>query len=499
MASKASSTAAGSSSNNGVGYYQYEAGSISEETKALLKDKPRIKPHESTVLNRGSSLNRSFQPFAVSQDEDEDDDNDDDDDDHHGRGGTSGSRKKLLRAVTMIRPDEQLTPSTVGLYFVAFLVAITLCYVIIALTQSFTCLGAPYLYLTHQGSRNIMKFSRDGCLLHEKVLWGLTNDLHSNLRSMIFGTYDGKEALYVADADSEKSGVMIFGSCFDSTSLRPLVKRVASSTNFPGAQHTYGIAIDSNGDLYASFQKTDAVLRFKAQSFEAIPPAADAKPFFIPKFKNDTIVVTRRSLSHQLRRRLQSNNQADSNEGLMGSKKNNESVPKLPEPSNESFALFDGSFVQFGRPEIHNEKEQGIRSILWVKNSTELWIANEDINQVIIVNREGQYIGNIIMSSPIGLYASDDRPQVVYIGSKGKKIGSVYAINIHSHKVLKTFQSIGMKHPTGITSYHDVLYVGDQTRNAVLAFNITTSRVIKMVIPSTKIKGDIEQLAISQC
>ena len=103
------------------------------------------------------------------------------------------------------------------------------------------------------------------------------------------------------------------------------------------------------------------------------------------------------------------------------------------------------------------------------------------------------------MSSPIGMFSADDRPHVVFIGSKGKKIGTVYAIDVHTHRVIKTFQSIGMKHPTGITSYHDVLFVGDQTRNAVIAFNITTSRVIKMVIPSSKIKGDIEQLAISQC
>ena len=29
------------------------------------------------------------------------------------------------------------------------------------------------IYVCMQGSKNVIKFSRDGCLIHEKVLWGI--------------------------------------------------------------------------------------------------------------------------------------------------------------------------------------------------------------------------------------------------------------------------------------------------------------------------------------
>ena len=107
---------------------------------------------------------------------------------------------------------------TTFLYSLGFILFVTLCYGAIMMTQSLACLGAPYLYVTHQGSRNIMKFSRDGCLIHQKILWGLQTSLESNLRSMVFGEYDEKPALYVADSDEEKSGIMIFGTCLESSS-----------------------------------------------------------------------------------------------------------------------------------------------------------------------------------------------------------------------------------------------------------------------------------------
>ena len=33
------------------------------------------------------------------------------------------------------------------------------------------CLGPPYLYISHQDSHNILKYSRDGCPLSKNVLW----------------------------------------------------------------------------------------------------------------------------------------------------------------------------------------------------------------------------------------------------------------------------------------------------------------------------------------
>ena len=50
----------------------------------------------------------------------------------------------------------------------------------------------------------------------------------------------------------------------------------------------------------------------------------------------------------------------------------------------------------------------GLRSILWVPKFSQLWIANEDLHRVIIVDRHGQYVGKIKVKNPIGLLLSPD-------------------------------------------------------------------------------------------
>lgn len=50
------------------------------------------------------------------------------------------------------------------LYLMIFCFVVTTCYTLVLLTQSMSCESAPYIYVTHKGSRNIMKFSRDGKL-----------------------------------------------------------------------------------------------------------------------------------------------------------------------------------------------------------------------------------------------------------------------------------------------------------------------------------------------
>jgi hypothetical protein len=504
-------------------YYQYTPLEIGDDTtddnplQSLPNTPLSMSSKDSDAIQRSNSLLRSFHPFAATskdnlaeeveesshttprpkswqgsgkgKSKDEDDEEDDDDE------SPAKHNTQVLRKIGSIRrKDTTLSPYVVALYCMAFFCGVTLCYIIIVMTQSFSCEGAPYLYLTHQGSRNVMKFSRDGCLIHEKVLWGLTNSLKSNMRSMVLGTYQGKEALYVADSDEGKSGVMVFGGCLESTSLRPFITRIGGSLENPGAQHTYGIAIDYNGDMYASFQKTDAILRFSArQNFAPIENEPDLRAFLLKKYKNSTS-----SSNRYLRTTLQRDNHQTRRRRLQEYEYPELEKHKKGDPTAD-YVYFNGTFVQFGAPNWHNVSEQGIRSIQWVRNYTELWIANEDVNQVVIVDRRGHHIGSINVDSPIGLYQTANVPGIIFIGSKAKKIGAVYAVNTTSRGIVKTYQAIGMKHPTGITSYKDTLFVGDQTRNAVLTFNLTTARVIKMIIPSSKISGYVEQLTLSPC
>lgn len=76
-----------------------------------------------------------------------------------------------------------IQPCCVLLYIATFLFAATLCYAIVAFTQTFACMGPPYIYVTHKGSKNVMKYSRDGCLIHEKVC---IKEIFIMLRSVLF-------------------------------------------------------------------------------------------------------------------------------------------------------------------------------------------------------------------------------------------------------------------------------------------------------------------------
>jgi len=191
---------------------------------------------------------------------------------------------ELTRYPSSIAPEashNHFTTHGACLYLGAFLFVASLCYAVVALTQSFTCLGPPFIYVTIKDIRNLMKFSRDGCLVHQKVLWGVSN-LNADLRGMAIGSYQGKETLYIADAGSDESGVMLFGECFESTSLRPFIARVMTSTTNPGAHHAYAVAVDAlTGDVYSSFQNTDVVLRVHGETFVPYPVRSDLQPLFL--------------------------------------------------------------------------------------------------------------------------------------------------------------------------------------------------------------------------
>jgi hypothetical protein len=325
-------------------------------------------------------------------------------------------------------------------------------------------------------------------LIHEKVLWGVSS-VTSDLRDLHLGRYQGKEALYVADSDPQDSGILIFGECFQSTSLRPFIGKVVSTSTNAAAQHAYGVTVDRNGDIYASFQDTDLVLRFHAESFEPYSPSPDLVSIgVVESHKNSssgkhsnssvdsaqTTTFTLLSQHHQ-RRRLKNHN-------------------------TTSGSFYNGTFVQFGLPgSSHSSSERGVRDLAWARNYTELWIANEDLDSVVIVDRQGIVLDKLSIGTPIGLYAPPDRPQLMFVGCKNSKVGTVYAIDVKTRSIVTSYQYIGMKHPTGIVSHNDVLFVGDQTSNSVVTFNITTARVIKVIIPTTKIDGAIEQLMLSPC
>lgn len=73
-----------------------------------------------------------------------------------------------------------------------------------------TCLGAPYIYATvHSDLPNILKISRDGCVLSHDVLIGGPLTLQAELRSLAMNSYGNREALYVSNSQDGRSSILV--------------------------------------------------------------------------------------------------------------------------------------------------------------------------------------------------------------------------------------------------------------------------------------------------
>ena len=131
-----------------------------------------------------------------------------------------------------------------------------------------------------------------------------------------------------------------------------------------------------------------------------------------------------------------------------------------------------------------------------------LWIANENLHRVIIVDSLGRFVARVKVKNPIGLLYVPEKDWV-FVGSKksNKETGAVYAVNVTSFEVMKKYTLLGgstMDHPTGLAVYDDILYVAEQSMNVVLSFNVTSGRYIKQVIGKLNVDG-IESLTLSDC
>jgi hypothetical protein len=130
------------------------------------------------------------------------------------------------------------------------------------------CLGAPYLYITlHHEKTNVLKFTRDGCLVSDRVLVGGPS-MDMNFRSMVI---NNNGDLIIANAADDVNQILVFGSCSNSTSTAPLARRtqdrqqkapihvlreesgqrifkgiVTDLKMNRGAEHPYGLALDAD-------------------------------------------------------------------------------------------------------------------------------------------------------------------------------------------------------------------------------------------------------------
>lgn len=298
------------------------------------------------------------------------------------------------------------------------------------------CLGSPYLYVTlHDKVKNVLKYSRDGCLLSSEVLKsGFPINSNTEFRSIITGKYKNEDALYVADAYTSASGLYVYGSC-DANGQRSYLATVVTEAENPGAIHTYGIGIDYNGNIYGTFQHTDNVLRFYKDSFDPIPKVSSY---------------------------------------------NDSSYP-------------DGTYYQFGLPGKHKSSEQGVRCIVNIGNT--MWISNEDVGIVIADIESGMTIMTLPYLGAIGLHYNDEIGSV-FVGIKAT-VGIIYQIDVNTKEILQSYVYPKMAHPTGITTYNNILYAGEQTFNSILSWDITSGQLISIVVEN--LSDDIEQIELSFC
>ena len=149
---------------------------------------------------------------------------------------------------------------------------------------------------------------------------------------------------------------------------------------------------------------------------------------------------------------------------------------------------------------MHDESTQGARAIVWV--GKQLWIANENLHRIIIVDSDGDYLAKVKVKNPVGLIYDAERG-MVFVGSKksSKSTGSVFGIDILTMKIVKTFTLLGgetMNHPTGLAVHGDTLFIAEQAMNVVLTFSVTTERFLHQIIGPMDNAG-IESLALSDC
>jgi cbb3-type cytochrome oxidase subunit 3/DNA-binding beta-propeller fold protein YncE len=309
------------------------------------------------------------------------------------------------------------------------------------------CDEAPYLYVTfHDEVPNIMKYSRNGCLLSRNVLIGgpeyAAADHVIELRAMKLGTYKDEPALYVADAYTGDSYLNVYGSC-DADGNREFITTATSTVQNIGVNHIYGIAFDNKGNLFASSQHTDNVLRFYKDSFKPMP------------------------------------------------------LPSLLRVADSRyFKNYDGTFIQFGAPVPHDRDEQGVRDIAHTPGF--MWVANEDISGVAIIDEVTGLVEDIVpIDTPIGLHYQAENG-LVFVSSKGEnKQGMVYAVSVFTRQIVQTYKSKKMRHPTGMATHGTTLYIANQKLGQIVSFNIKSGRFLSRIVEH--MPYNIEQLLISDC
>ena len=148
-------------------------------------------------------------------------------------------------------------------------------------SDSDSCLGPPYLYVTFHGGaassdlNMVHEFSRDGCDLG-KPLEKPKSLSTRELRGMAL-TSDGR--LMVANAYQEDSKVLLFDAC-DADGGRAYAGEVSNATVAPALVHPYAVLAPADGgvsEVLVSAQDTDSVVSLRDGTVRFQLPDASAE------------------------------------------------------------------------------------------------------------------------------------------------------------------------------------------------------------------------------
>ena len=282
----------------------------------------------------------------------------------------------------------------------------------------------PYLYVTLHDYDNMLKYTLDGCLLDHKVLLDAPIEVRTELRGMTLtsqaagaGSGSGSEGrhLLVANAGTGEPQLLLFGKCDPDSGRRRYKGTVVTDSASTGASHAYGVAVDEDRNVYASFQHTDVVLRFDGESFRPLP------------------------------------------------------LPLALQSSPQRRDFWPGTFYQFGSSpsgDRSSAREQGVRDLLVI--GRHVWVANEDVGGVLVVDTRSGVASDVVpVEAPVGLAFSEEH-DLVFVGSKMKHWeGRVLAVDRRSLRVVREYKTLKMSHPTGIAVHGDTLFVAEQVRVCV--------------------------------
>jgi DNA-binding beta-propeller fold protein YncE len=333
--------------------------------------------------------------------------------------------------------------------FLAVIILMFGALICLEMTLYFECLGSPYLYVTFHGDvKTVAKYSRNGCVLKSNILKG--NDHVQGGRAIATGLFHKKPVLYVIDAgyiEESQSQVLVYGDC-DLSSYRHYLTSISSLSSNPGANLAYGIDFDYQGNIYASFQGSNSVLRFAKDTFA---------PMSLP--------------SH------------------------------LIFESEKLNATYNpGTFFQFP-PELDGEGT-GIRSITFVGEN--LWVCNAPSHAVFVIDSEGEIISTLSlndpMRAPLGLHY-DKNNRLVFVSTKlyapQTSGASVFAVDPLTMQIIRNFTADGMTHCSGVTSYEDTLFVADQHSGSIFSFSISSGKFLTII--QSHFPDKIEHLSLSPC